>query len=371
MSLVDADGKRLPDADILELLYRWDARNQFPLMNEVGGPEEIGGCLRNASKSAKPREAKPPGLPVEDVSWPARDSESTGESKYTISFRDIATAWKSEFHRKEPPLVYACGFPLRITPGELTVIGGGPGAGKSTFCHQILVEILERNRDLRATICNVEVPGDAIWGRIIAGLAGVNYGRMLNRINLTPTEESAITLANDRISTLLDDRLTMVRPPFHLIQIHNAILERQPNIVLLDYLQRIPPSPQCRLDHRIQLMAFMDEARQIASQGIAVIAVSSLSRPAKKGTGYKEADITSYSGSAEIEYAADEAFTMSKADVASTIVDVKCHKARNRIAPAWQMCHGDTMRFRQVMQNFRGETIYVENTSEGAQEWQY
>src|SRR6185369_11204244 len=75
----------------------------------------------------------------------------------------------------------------------------------------------------------------------------------------------------------LAERLCFVRPPFDLANVAATADGFGAELLLLDYIQRIPP-PGDHGDRRGSVDATMDYLRQFAENGVAVICVAAVSR---------------------------------------------------------------------------------------------
>jgi replicative DNA helicase len=113
------------------------------------------------------------------------------------------------------------------------------------------------------------------------------------------------------------ERLCFVRPPFDLANVAATadafIGENHPGLLLLDYIQRIPP-PGEHGDQRGSVNATMDYIRQFADAGVAVLVVSAIGRTKdNKGRSTYAGDglnLASFRESSELEYGADDAFIL-------------------------------------------------------------
>src|SRR5262249_49338604 len=108
-----------------------------------------------------------------------------------------------------------------------------------------------------------------------------------------------------------------VRPPFDLANVAATADAFESQLLLLDYIQRIPP-PGEHGDKRGAVNATMDYLRQFADAGTAVIVVSAIGRTKdSKGrstyTG-EGLNLASFRESSELEFGADDAFILTTDD---------------------------------------------------------
>jgi replicative DNA helicase len=142
----------------------------------------------------------------------------------------------------------------------------------------------------------------------------------------------------DRIETALynleslAERLAFVRPPFNLENVAATADEFGARLLLLDYIQRIPP-PGEHGDQRGAVNASMDYLRQFADEGIAVIVVSAIGRTkdSKGRSSYsgEGVNLASFRESSELEYGADDAFILTAADNPGDAVTLRHLKSRH------------------------------------------
>lgn len=179
---------------------------------------------------------------------------------------------------------------------------------------QFVVNALRQHPEARCLVVNVEMSPAKLIERQISRLSGVSQTDIASR-KMISLQARRIEAA---IATLesIDEQLFFMREPFDLETIALSLQEVQPTILVLDYVQRI----ECfggRLEARIRLNNVMNEARNIASAGIAVMLVSAVGRTSsKRNGGYNsnELGLGSFRESSEIEYGIDDAFVLTDED---------------------------------------------------------
>lgn len=358
MALDDA-GQRLADDEVYEFLCQWNQSLPEPLPDD-----ELRQCIRSAHRKAPERPAKPAGVleaPAVDLSVfgakaAAQDvtedapAEPAAPKLYTV-FTDVYSEWQADWQRAEPPVLWRTGMPWEIGPGGLTVIGGGPGTGKTTLVMQAVIEALINHDDLRALVLSVEVPGKEMVSRALAVQAAVNYHAMRYRVGLTTAQESAVVHHGEVFRRRIAPRLAILDRPHSMKKLCAAVQDFQANLVVLDYIQRIPPVDHHRLDLRAACNATLDAARQLCDAGCGVFAVSSLSRPSRREDGYQKVSITAFRESGELEYGADEAYIMCRDEDDQRLVTMHHLKARYRDKQDFQCVQDDTLRFTHIQTN--------------------
>src|SRR5262245_8083959 len=115
----------------------------------------------------------------------------------------------------------------------------------------------------------------------------------------------------------LAERLVFVRPPFDLANVALTADAFGAQLLLLDYIQRIPP-PGEHADKRGSVNATMDYLRQFADAGTAVIVISAIGRT-RDGKGRSTyagegLNLASFRESSELEYGSDDAYILTPED---------------------------------------------------------
>lgn len=199
---------------------------------------------------------------------------------------------------------------VAFRPREVMVVAGAPNNGKTALVKQWLVDALRITPQIRGLVANVEMTPEVLLRRQIARLSG----KFLGRIMQNEPGLGADLNVQQAFATLevLGDRLAFLSPPFSIERIVEAAESHRPQIVVIDYIQRI----QCCdgiAEARQRLNLVMQDFRRLAEQGICVVLVSAVSRTAsKKDGGYdgESLGLGSFRESSEVEYGADEAFIL-------------------------------------------------------------
>ena len=228
---------------------------------------------------------------------------------------DVFDGWKEDVLTGSPPVLWPVGSGelarLEIGPGLVTLLGGAPGAGKTAFAMQLVTDALRLTPTLRALVCNVEMPPRVLLDRQLAGSRGSTWGRFAID-DSTPEHADRIDQAMHTFEPLAD-RLAFVRPPFNLENVAASADGFHADLLVLDYIQRIPPPGQ-HADKRVSVNATMDYLRQFADAPVAVLVVAAVGRTKdSKGRSSYSGDglnLASFRESSELEFGADDAFIM-------------------------------------------------------------
>ncbi len=228
---------------------------------------------------------------------------------------DVLSSWRDDVLTGTPPPLYPVGAGelarLEIGPGIVWLLGGAPGAGKTALSMQPLLDSLLLTPNLRAVVCNVEMPPAVLLDRQLARLSGVDLSTIRHR-RLTADHAGRI---EQGLATLepLAERLCFVRPPFDLANVAATADAFDAGLLLLDYIQRIP-SPGEHGDKRGAVDATMNYLRQFADAGVAVMVISAVGRgrDSKGRSSYVEGlSLASFRESSELEFGADDAFILA------------------------------------------------------------
>ncbi len=250
------------------------------------------------------------------------------------SAADVLARWRDDVLSGKPPTFYPVGngelARIEIGPGTVTLLGGAPGAGKTALSLQFLVDALRLTPTLRAVVCNVEMPPAVLLDRQLARLSGIDLAAIRYR-RLGADHADRIDQAMNTLEPLAE-RLAFVRPPFDLANVAATADAFGADLLLLDYIQRIPP-PGDHADKRGAVNATMDYLRQFADAGTAVIVVSAIGRT-RDGKGRSSyagegLNLASFRESSELEFGADDAFIMVADDDQGDAVTLRHLKSRH------------------------------------------
>jgi replicative DNA helicase len=234
---------------------------------------------------------------------------------------EALAGWRQEILEGKAPVLYPVGTgelaDIEIGPGTVTLLGGAPGAGKTAFAMQLILDGLRLTDDLRALVANVEMSPAALLDRQLARLAGIN-ATLIRRRRLAPEHADRIEHALLTLEPLAE-RLAFLRPPFTLENVAATADDFGAGLLLLDYIQRIRPGDRDhgdkRSDQRGSVNVTMDFIRQFADAGVAVVVVSAVGRTKdRKGRSSYAGDglnLASFRESSELEFGCDDAFILT------------------------------------------------------------
>lgn len=232
---------------------------------------------------------------------------------YTLAGETIATL-REEIASEKVPIVYECGIFTRmeIGPGKIILIGSPPGYGKTSLIGQLMFDALYAQPELRAVVCNVEMTPIEIMERELARVSGVTYDIIQHR--KLPTDEIKQKVETSySVLQKIETRLGFVQPPFCLAETLKTADEMNADLIVIDYIQRVPISHDTaqHQDIRLQLNESITLLRQAANQcGKAIIVLSSVGRG--KDGNYKNVGLGGYKESSELEFGANNAYVLQR-----------------------------------------------------------
>ncbi|MFT7632066.1 MAG: replicative DNA helicase, partial [Mariniblastus sp.] len=207
------------------------------------------------------------------------------------------------------------------------------------FLMQSVVDALRLSPTLRVVVCNIEMPSETLLDRQLSRLSGVPLDAIRYR-TLTESHAERVDAGLSTIETVAD-RLCFVRPPFDLANVAATADEFMPPgetelLLALDYIQRIAP-PGVQGDKRGSIDASMNQLRNFADAGAAVVVVSSVGRQkdsrGRSSYGGENLNLASFKESGELEFGADDAFILAPMENGDGTLRLQHLKARHSRPP--------------------------------------
>ncbi len=232
---------------------------------------------------------------------------------------DILTGWRNDLMTGKAPTFYPVADPgnmlarIEIGPGLVSLFGGPPGAGKTAFVMQLVVDALRLTPTIKAMVANVEMPPATLLDRQLARLSGIDLTTIRHR-RLKPEHADRFAIGMNTLAEVIP-RLAFVHLPFSLDNIARSADAFGADILVLDYVQRIAP-PGEHAQKKAAVDAVMEYARGFAVAGVAVIVVAAVGRQRDENgrSGYGGLNLASFRESSELEYGADDAFLLVRDD---------------------------------------------------------
>ena len=251
---------------------------------------------------------------------------------------DVFDGWREDVLTGTPPVLWPAGTDelalLEIGPGLVTLFGGAPGSGKTALAMQLGTDALRLTPSLKALICNVEMPPQVLLDRQLSRLSGIDSSTIRHR-RIKAVHAERIDQAMDTLEPLAE-RLAFIRPPFDLENVAVSADAFEADLLVLDYIQRIPPPGQ-HADKRVSVNASIDYLRRFADAGVAVLVLAAVGRTRdNKGRSSYDGEalnLASFRESSELEFGSDDAYMLipdkDGADDGTVSLTVRHLKARH------------------------------------------
>jgi replicative DNA helicase len=233
-----------------------------------------------------------------------------------VTAADALAGYRDDLLSGRKPTLYPVGDDgplagIEIGPGLMTLLGGPPGHGKTALAMQWTADALRLTADLRAIVCNVEMPPAVLIERQLARLSGIPLDDIRHRrLNAAHSERLDIGL---RTFESFADRLAFLQPPFNLKALAAATDQFDAGLLVIDYLQRVETgSGTATTDRRGAVGEMMSNLREIALAGYSVLAVAAVGRgrDSQGRSAYDGLGLASFRESSELEYGADDAYLL-------------------------------------------------------------
>jgi replicative DNA helicase len=234
-----------------------------------------------------------------------------------ITGESFFAEWSDNVHSGSGPVLYRHAFPFpEIGPGLVTMIGGAPAAGKTTFSMQMGVEMVRFNPEIRLLICNCEMTPAALMDKTLSRLSGIDAHDVRHR-RFGEEHADRLAAALATIETFVD-RIAFMTAPFDIRNVAATADATGADVIVIDYIQRFTiPSDDSEARHRVNRM--MDYLRRFASAGVAVVVISAVGRSRDRAGRSSYASeglsLASFRESSELEFGADDALILAPVDV--------------------------------------------------------
>ena len=168
---------------------------------------------------------------------------------------------------------------INITGGDLIVIAGRPGMGKTAFALSYMLE-LAKNKS-KGIFFSLEMSEGQLMERIISQMSNVSMIKFMNKEgweSITKEEHNRITNACEEIKKEYSPYIDIISGNFSTTDIYNVVEDKKPDYIMIDYLQ-ILKSADRTADRIREITNISIELKRIAMKfDIPVIALSQLSR---------------------------------------------------------------------------------------------
>ena len=226
-----------------------------------------------------------------------------------VSAEDAATEFCSRM--TETPEYLAWGVPaidgkVFAERGDLILLGGYPSAGKTLLAVQFALCL---SNTYRVGFFSLETSARKLTDRVMSHMSQVPLTKIKRR-DLNDADWEAIAAASAELSKLQFSIVEASGMSVHDIQA--VSLNQRFDIIFVDYLQLINEKGKDRYETVTNISQRLHTFSQ--SSGVAVIALSQLSRPEKQTGKPKPPTMASFRESGQIEQDADVAFILYPSD---------------------------------------------------------
>lgn len=191
-------------------------------------------------------------------------------------------------------------------PGDLILLGGYPSSGKTLLAVQLALSL---SRKYRVGFFSLETSSRKLADRIMSHLSQVPLSKIKRR-DLSEADWAAIAEASAKLNALQFSIVPAAGFSVHDIQA--VARNRKFDVIFVDYLQIINEKGKDRFDKVSNISLGLHTFSQ--GSGVAVIALSQLSRPEKESGKPKPPTMASFRESGQIEQDADVALILYPSD---------------------------------------------------------
>lgn len=164
------------------------------------------------------------------------------------------------------------GLPL----GQLMILLGRPGTGKSALALQMTIGALLSDPDLRATWARGEMSSDALAQRTIT-VGSVLLGEQPVPMRAAGRRTGGAHAVADKLQQAIGDRLVIVPPTLTVDRIEAAVASSRSRICVVDYLQLTRAAGS--VDSRHEAESVLSGLRAMSlTHGCATVLISSVAR---------------------------------------------------------------------------------------------
>jgi len=194
-----------------------------------------------------------------------------------------------------------------LTRGEITIVGGRPGHGKTTFLLNLLSSMLDEG--YKVVLFNRELPNAEVIKKLICLESGeLSYG-MMRKAVFSPSELKKLKDAKETlVKKFNSDRFLMFDNLKNFSKSSTEVKKFKPDIIFDDYIQLIDTG-NSKLDRRLQLERLCNDYKWLAKESnAAVVLASQLNRQIEyRGTNIRP-QLSDLAESGAIEQVAENVF---------------------------------------------------------------
>ena len=195
-----------------------------------------------------------------------------------------------------------------LTRGEISIVGGRPGHGKTTFLINLLASLIENG--YKVAVFNRELPNTEVLKKIVCiEEPKLNYGD-IRRGTFTEKTIKLLEEAQNKITKKYgEDRFVMFDDIRDFPKTASEVKKFKPDVIIDDYIQLITPTGK-QDTRRLQLEEICNNYKWLAKESnCAVILASQLNRYLEtRGGAAKRPQLSDLAESGAIEQVAENVF---------------------------------------------------------------
>ena len=194
-----------------------------------------------------------------------------------------------------------------LTRGEITIVGGRPGHGKTTFLLNLLSSMLDEG--YKVVLFNRELPNTEVIKKLICLESGeLSYG-MMRKAVFSPSELKKLKDAKDTlVKKFSSDKFLMFDNLKNFSKSSTEVKKFKPDVIFDDYIQLIDTG-NSKLDRRLQLERLCNDYKWLAKESnAAVVLASQLNRQLEYRGSNVRPQLSDLAESGAIEQVAENVF---------------------------------------------------------------
>ena len=194
-----------------------------------------------------------------------------------------------------------------LTRGEITIVGGRPGHGKTTFLLNLLSTMLDQG--YKVILFNRELPNTEVIKKLICLESGkLSYG-MMRKAVFSKSEIELLKEAKEKVvKKFKSERFLMFDNLKSFSKSSAEVKKFKPDVIFDDYMQHID-NANSRLERRLQLESLCNDYKWLAKESnAAVVIASQLNRQLEYRGNKTRPQLSDLAESGAIEQVAENVF---------------------------------------------------------------
>lgn len=207
--------------------------------------------------------------------------------------------------------------------GDLIILGGLPSSGKTLLATQFAMHMARSG--LRVGVFSLETSDAKLYDRMVAQTEGINFGRIKRNQMVADDYKTASTA----IQTAQRITLDVIRASgFSVADVQAVAMARRYDVIVIDYVQLLQAKGNTRVEQVTNISLALHTMAQRA--GIAVIALSQLSRPEKGQPRSRAPSMSDLRESGQLEQDADAIMILAAQPGGNRVLSIVKNKEGER-----------------------------------------